>query len=77
VRIVFQLHDVLGFDSTLVINVLINTSSPKLNDQIFNILKYKVHEYVFQLTSTPKVELLGSCKLRKFIGQNKVKICKL
>jgi len=34
-HIVFQLYDVLRFDSTVVINVLINTSSPKLNNQIF------------------------------------------
>ena len=34
-HIVFQLYDVLRFDSTVVINVLINISSPKLNNQIF------------------------------------------
>jgi len=39
-HIVLQLYDVLRFDSTVqynyvVINVLINMSSPKLNDQIF------------------------------------------
>jgi len=34
---VFQLYDVLRIDSTVVINVLINISSPKLNNQnIFN-----------------------------------------
>ena len=33
--IVFQLYDVLRFDSAVVINVLINISSPKLNNQIF------------------------------------------
>jgi len=32
---VFQLYDVLRFDSTVVINVLINISFPKLNNQIF------------------------------------------
>jgi len=36
-----------------------------------------VHEYAFGLTSTPKAELFCSSKRRKFIGQNKVKICKL
>jgi len=36
-----------------------------------------VHEYNFGLTSTPKAELFCSCKHRKFIGQHKVKICKL
>jgi len=36
-----------------------------------------VHEYASGLTSTPKAELFCSCKRRKFIGQNKVKICKL
>jgi len=40
-------------------------------------LKYKVHEYVSQLTSTLKAELFCSCKRRKFIGQIKVKIFKL
>jgi len=33
--IVFQLYDVLRFDSSEVINVLINISPPKLNNQIF------------------------------------------
>jgi len=33
VHIVFQLHDFLRFDPTLVVNVLTNTSSPKLNNQ--------------------------------------------
>ena len=33
--IVFQLYHVFRFDSTVVINVLINISSPKLNKQIF------------------------------------------
>jgi len=28
--------DVLRFDSTLLINVLINISSPKLNNQVFS-----------------------------------------
>jgi len=32
---VFQLYDVLRFDSTVVTNALINISSPKLNNQIF------------------------------------------
>jgi len=31
----FQLYDVLRFDSTVVIDVLINISSPKLHKQIF------------------------------------------
>jgi len=34
-HIVFELYDVIRFDSTVVINVLINISSPKLNNQIF------------------------------------------
>jgi len=76
-HIVFQLHDVLRFDSAVVINVLINISSPKLKKQFFKNFKYKVHGYVSQLTSTSKAELFCSCKRRKFIGQNKVKICKL
>jgi len=40
-------------------------------------MKLGVHEYVSGLTSTPKVELFCSCKRRKFIGENKVKISKL
>jgi len=32
---IFQLYDVLRFDSTVVINLIINISSPKLNNQIF------------------------------------------
>jgi len=81
---VFQLYDALRFDSTVVINVvnsivvkytvvLINISSPKLNSQLF-ISKLRAHEYISGLTSTPKAELFCSCKCRKFIGQNKVKI---
>jgi len=34
-HILFQLHDVLRFDTTVVINVLINISCPKLNNQTF------------------------------------------
>ena len=36
-----------------------------------------MHEYASGVTSTPKDELFYSCKRRKFIGHNKVKICKL
>jgi len=35
-HIAFQLYDVLGFHSAVVINVLINISSPKLNNHFFN-----------------------------------------
>jgi len=38
-RIVFQLYAVLRFDSTVVINVLFNISSLKLNNQFFLISK--------------------------------------
>jgi len=38
-HIVFQLYEVLRFDFTVVINALINISSPKLNNQIFKISK--------------------------------------
>jgi len=34
-HIVFQFSDVFRFDTTVDINVLINISSPKLNNQIF------------------------------------------
>jgi len=37
-HIVFQLY-VFGFDFTVVINVLINISFPKLNKQFFKITK--------------------------------------
>jgi len=36
-----------------------------------------VREYASESTSTLKAELFRSCKRRKFIGQSKVKICKL
>ena len=41
-----------------------------------NILKFRsrVHKYASRLTSTLQAELFCSCKRRKFIGQNKVKI---
>jgi len=76
-HIVFQLYVVLRFGFTVVINVLINISSSKLNNQIFLIWKLEVHECTSGLTSTPKAELFCSYKRWKFIGQNKVKICKL
>jgi len=41
------------------------------------ISKHRVHQYVSGLTSIPKAELFCSCKRRKFIGQNKIRICKL
>jgi len=34
-HMLFQLHDVLRFNSAVVINTLINISSPKLNNQTF------------------------------------------
>jgi len=74
--IVFQLYDVLRFESAVVINVLINISSPNTT-KYFLISKLTVHEHTYGLTTTPKAELLCSCKRRKFIDQNKVKICKL
>jgi len=56
-HIAFQCYDVLRFDSTVVIYVLINISSPKLNNQKSKISKHRVHEYASGLTSTPKAEL--------------------
>ena len=76
-HIVFRLYGVLRFDSTVAINVLINISSPKLNNQFFLFRGIELHEYASGLTSTPKTELFCSCKWRKFIGQNKIKISKL
>ena len=66
-------YDVLRFDYTVVTYVLINISVPKLNNQIFQNSKHRVHEYASGLTTTPKAELFCCCKPRKFIGQNKVK----
>jgi len=40
-HIVFQLYDVLRFDSTVVINALINISSRKLNNQFLLISKLR------------------------------------
>ena len=71
--IVFQLYDALRLDSTAFINVLINITSPKLSNQFF-FISSTVHEYASDLISTPKAELFCSCKRRKFVGQNKVKI---
>jgi len=53
-HIMLQHYDVLRFDATAVINVLINISSPKLNNQFFFISKHRMHEYASGLTSTPK-----------------------
>jgi len=66
----------LTLDSTVVINVLINTSSPKLKP-VFFISKHRVHEYLSELTSTPHAELFCTCKRRKFIDQHQVKMCTL
>jgi len=74
-RIFLQLYDVIRLNSTVVIdNVLINISSLNLNKQIFLSL---VLEYASELTTTPKTELICICKCGKFVGKNKVKICKL
>jgi len=62
---VFQLDDVLRFDSNVVINVLINMSSLKVKQPIFFILKHRVHEYASELNSTPKAELFCSWKGKK------------
>jgi len=75
--IVSQLYHFLRFDSTVVINVLISISSPKLSNQVFLISKDRVCEHASGLTTTPKAELFCNCKRRKFTDQNKVKICKL
>jgi len=66
----------LTLDSAGVLNVLINTSSPKLTN-IFFISKHRVHEYASGSTSTPKAELVCNCKRRKCIGQNNVNMFKL
>jgi len=78
-HITFQLYDVLKVDSTVVIYVLINMLyHPRCQaTKYFKISKHEVHEYASGLTSTPKAELFCSCKRRKIIGQNKVKICKI
>jgi len=54
----------LTLDSAVVINVLINILSQKLNNQFFiNFEAYsRVHEYASGLTSTSKAELFCNCK---------------
>jgi len=74
-HVVFQLYDVLRFDSTVFINALIQYVIPKVKQPI--IWKHREHEHASGLTATPKAELFCSCKCRKFIGQNEDKICKL
>jgi len=60
-HIVFHFYDVLRFDSTVVINILINISSLKLNNQI---LRSLVHEYASELTTVPKAKIFCNCKRR-------------
>ena len=67
----------LSFGSTVVINVLINIAFLNLKTQFFSKFGSTAHEYASKLTSTPRAVLFCSCKCRKFIGQNEVKICKL
>jgi len=59
-HILFQLFDVLRFDSTVVINVLINRSFLTLNNKI---LRSLAREYASELTTTPKgkAELFCNC----------------
>ena len=78
-HIVFQLYDVLRFDSTIVINVLINIlyHPQSSTTNFFFLFPSRRHKCASALTSAPKAELLCSFKCRKFIGQNKVKICNL
>jgi len=55
-----QLYEVLRFDSTVVIDVLINISSLKVKQPIFLISKHRVHEYASGLNSTPEAEICCS-----------------
>jgi len=73
-RVVFQLYDVLRFDSTVFINALIQYVIPKAKKSI--IWKHGDHEHASGSTATPKAELFCSCKRRIFIGQNEDEICK-
>ena len=66
---VFQLYDVLRFDSTVVINVLINISSLKVKQPNFLMVKHRVHECASGLNSTPKAELFMYLQTQIFIGQ--------
>jgi len=65
-HIVFQLYDVLRFDSTVVINVAyISMCHPQSQTaKFFRILKFRVHEYASGLTSTSRAELFCNCKRR-------------
>jgi len=64
-HIVFQLCDVLRFDSTVVINILINKSYPKLNNQFFFISNHSEDECIPGLTSTPMAELFCQLQTQK------------
>ena len=76
-HITFQLYDVLRFESTVVVYVLQQYIISKVKTtKYFKISKLRVHGRTSGLTSTPKAKLFCSCKRRKFLGQNKVKIRK-
>jgi len=70
---VFQLYDVLSFDSTEVIDLLIDISFPKLNNQIFS---FRSIECMNMFLGQPQ-----HLKLNYFADANpeklQVKICKL
>jgi len=66
-HILFQLHLVLRFVSTVVISVLINISFQKQTN-FAKFLKLRVHEYTSGFTLTLMAELFHSCKSTKFTG---------
>jgi len=51
-----KLYDVLRLDSAVVIDVLVNVSSPKLTINLLKISKHRVYECASGLTSIPKAE---------------------
>jgi len=55
-HVVFQLH-VLRFDSTVVIDLLINIICPKLNHQVCFNSNVDVYDYASRLASMLKAEI--------------------
>jgi len=50
---------------------------PKVKQTDFKKFRSIVHEYACELNKKPKAELFCTCKRRKIISQNTVKICEL
>jgi len=75
-HITFQLYDVLRFDATVVIYVIYQYIIPKAN-KYFKVSQHRVQKYASGLPQRLRLNHFAVAKRRNFIGQNKVKICKL